>query len=869
MKKIQFKVLSIFCLLCISVYGKNNFGDINTLYTTDMNIPSYLISIDKAESFNVKEKTNQKVEILSSLLNLDNETQPVLTDTLTDMSGGFHEMYTEYYKGIEVEGTRCIIHYNRQGIATNINGNFKNIVGLNTNPSISEEEALKTAINHIGAEVYAWDGMSTQVADKASLQYLIQETIPSGELMVYVKEGVAYLTYKFVIRALSPYLLVNIYIDANSAKVVDLYNAICTINTPVQTLYSYSQNIETSLLSGNYVLREASRGNGVETYKLFLYYPQYGQLSYFDYKSSDNSWSNLNDRDRAALDVHWGVEKTYDFYYTKFGRNSYDNYGSKLISYVDSTYDNASWNGSFMRYGMMGNLQNPLPLVSLDVIAHEFTHAVTGSTSQLYYSGESGAINEGLSDVFAACVEKNIKTNKGDSIWIIGEEVIEGGIRSMSNPVCKKYHGTGWVNTSNPNWLNDYGGVHTNSGVFNYWFYILVNGINGSNELGYPFSVYGIGIEKAIQICYLMNTSYLPSDASYLDAWLCSCLAAQQLNYSDFDIEQVHNAWVVVGVAPYISGNSVLCGVEEYNIENLPSNCNVTWSIDNFSFSIDSSGNQCEVEYSSQFVGYNVATLTATIKRNSQPVLAVSKRIVMHEPDISVQGYQPEAYVPDGYCPQNYFTITDDDLSLRSFNHQSTDSLLAEERSLPIVFVEEDEPRLIPELGVPNIYGGNNVTLTSTRFDGMDISFSGTTSPEYYNRSGNSIVFRMPTNINTYSVTVNGSGGEGCHDFSFRMNVIPPHGMTSNDPNIFLSLSGTTLSITFEGGIYFAGNGQIGYDPWNVAIYEVPSLGPPVYSAAVPGNQTTINVNTSSWSSGYYLIRVTQNGNVYTKKIFY
>jgi len=84
-----------------------------------------------------------------------------------------------------------------------------------------------------------------------------------------------------------------------------------------------------------------------------------------------------------------------------------------------------------------------------------------------------------------------------------------------------------------------------------------------------------------------------------------------------------------------------------------------------------------------------------------------------------------------------------------------------------------------------------------------------------------------------------------------------------------LSLSGTTLSITFEGGIYFAGNGQIGYDPWNVAIYEVPSLGPPVYSAAVPGNQTTINVNTSSWSSGYYLIRVTQNGNVYTKKIFY
>ncbi len=318
-----------------------------------------------------------------------------------------------------------------------------------------------------------------------------------------------------------------------------------------------------------------------------------------------------------------------------------------------------------------------------------------------------------------------------------------------------------------------------------------------------------------------------------------------------------------------ITGSPVVCVSNTFLIPEIPSDCSTSWSIDNSRFSISPSGNQCNVTYTPSPSIYETANLTAIITKGSQIQDTVIKRIVMHDPDLFVLGYQPEAYVPDGYCPQNSFTITDDDLSLRSFDHQGMDSLLAEERSLPIVFVEEDEPRLIPELGVPNIYGGNNVTLTSTRFDSMDISFSGTTSPEYYNRSGNSIVFRMPTNINTYSVTVNGSGGEGCHDFSFRMNVIPPHGMTSNDPNIFLSLSGTTLSITFEGGIYFAGNGQIGYDPWNVAIYEVPSLGPPVYSAAVPGNQTTINVNTSSWSSGYYLIRVTQNGNVYTKKIFY
>ena len=320
-----------------------------------------------------------------------------------------------------------------------------------------------------------------------------------------------------------------------------------------------------------------------------------------------------------------------------------------------------------------------------------------------------------------------------------------------------------------------------------------------------------------------------------------------------------------------MSGPSVICNSTSatYTIDNLPSSYSVSWSINNNNFTITPSGNQCYVIYSG-LPAYSVANLTADIKWNGHILKSISKRIVMHDPELFVQGYQPEAYVPDGYCPERYFTISDDDLSLRSFNHQNMDSLFfADEESLPIEFVEESVSSIISELGVPNIYGGNNVTLTSTRFDSMNISFSGTTSPDYYNKSGNSIVFRMPTNIDTYSVTVNGSSDSGCHDFSFRLNVIPPHGMTSNDPNIILSLSGTTLSITFEGDIYFAGHGQIGYCPWNVAIYEVPSLGSPVYSAAVPSNQTTINVNTSSWSPGYYLIRVTQNGNVYTKKIFY
>jgi Zn-dependent metalloprotease len=51
----------------------------------------------------------------------------------------------------------------------------------------------------------------------------------------------------------------------------------------------------------------------------------------------DNNWTaaefNNTNKDNGALDAHWGAEKTYDYFSTKHGRNSYDN-GSKNKSYV-------------------------------------------------------------------------------------------------------------------------------------------------------------------------------------------------------------------------------------------------------------------------------------------------------------------------------------------------------------------------------------------------------------------------------------------------------------------------------------------------------------------------------------------------------
>ena len=98
---------------------------------------------------------------------------------------------------------------------------------------------------------------------------------------------------------------------------------------------------------------------------------------------------------------------TYDCYSVNFGRDSYNAAGAQLKSTVhhSTNYTNAFWNGTQMVYGDSDGVQSAPLGKSLDVTVHELTHAVTSSESNLIYSNESGALNEGMSDIFGAYCE--------------------------------------------------------------------------------------------------------------------------------------------------------------------------------------------------------------------------------------------------------------------------------------------------------------------------------------------------------------------------------------------------------------------------------------------------------------------------------
>lgn len=326
-----------------------------------------------------------------------------------------------------------------------------------------------------------------------------------------------------------------------------------------------------------------------------------------------------------------------------------------------------------------------------------------------------------------------------------------------------------------------------------------------------------------------------------------------------------------------ISGPSTICigSPNSYIINDPPSNfspyCTISWSIDNTNFPLEVFGNQCSVDYTGASQ-YNVANLTATIRWKGRITNIITKHIAMHGTDMVAYGEQYSYVSPNGTFPYRQFTIPANN-GLRTIPESLNREEFDGKESLPIKFIEDNtrDPHPPVDLcgyGITEINGGNKVFLSSTRLDGMDISFSGY-CPTYFYRSETSgfVIFEMPHNPYEYPVTLHAESNGHCHDFCLTFKVVPIPGVASGDDEIFVSLDGSMLYVTFYGIGEYNGNGQYYMPSYNVTISKIPA-GTQVYSNTFPGTQSSFSVNTSSWTSGFYSIRIVQGNNIYTKSIY-
>jgi vibriolysin len=241
---------------------------------------------------------------------------------------------------------------------------------------------------------------------------------------------------------------------------------------------------------------------------------------------------------------------TYNCYKSLFNRDSLNNAGGTLISTVhySTNYVNAYWDGTQMVYGD-GDGVNSIELgKDADVTVHELTHAVTENESNLTYSGQSGGLNEAMSDTFSAICESQASGtwSTAAAIWMIGEDVWTPGtandaLRYMDDP-AKDGASKDWA--ANVTSSTD---VHYSSGVPNLAFALLSKGglhPRGRSTINVP----AIGVEKAARIWYKANTDIYTASTTFANAKTWTIQAAADLGYDVATQDAVKAAWEAVGV---------------------------------------------------------------------------------------------------------------------------------------------------------------------------------------------------------------------------------------------------------------------------------------------------------------------------------
>lgn len=513
-----------------------------------------------------------------------------------------HLLYQQYHRGIKVYGGRAMVHTVGEEVRT-INGRlikeeaFTRIKSVN--PKLSEIDALTIAKRQIGGgkllPFYRVDNGQVLEANPDNFQ-------PRGEL-VWLKlkeeEENMELCWKF-----------DLWVDTGNSKCIFISTDTQVIlkEIPLTThcrigknhdLHQPLKNASSRPIThehSSFLSENCELGNGKATwlddpilitqkkgdrYRLFndcVATPSIhvrnlmGRNTIGDweeYWDNDNLWNARHQM--SGVQSMAGLYYAQNYFFAKHNRSSWDDKGGAIVLYnnglVDGSPYNASWNGRYIIVGGGTDLSSPYDdHNTLDIVGHEFTHGVVQASAGLEYVGESGALDESFADIFGELIQMNYQKISAPNSWLHGEDI--GANRSFSYPNSHFQPDTYgsdeyWADTKGS---YDNGGVHKNSGVQNYAFYLLAVGGQGINKNGDKYSVTGIDRWKAGRIAYRALTVYLRGmqNATFADSREAFIQAAEDL-YGSCSEEaiQTAKAWFAVGVGRGSSDyNQKVCGAK-------------------------------------------------------------------------------------------------------------------------------------------------------------------------------------------------------------------------------------------------------------------------------------------------------------------
>lgn len=476
-------------------------------------------------------------------------------------AGFIHDHYDQYNKGVKVEGGGYNFHY-KNGEMYFANGNYVKIENVDAIPSVTPDEAITNFLKYKGIEMKTVVGSITELLIKEIGNPTDSDAPESIELV-----------YRIYLQSDHQNNNEVGFVNAHTGKVSATEPRLTDLTGTFTTRYNGTRQADTDTdpVNGGFRLFDNTRGATIHTRNMQNNTTLISNA--VELNDNDNNWTAVEhaaSRNDMGLDVHWSLQKVYDYLFNTHGINSFNDAGHSIGAYVrygddDNERDNAFWDltNDVLYFGQGVNTFRPL--ASFDVVAHEFGHGITDFQIGWIYSGDRAAFHEGMSDIWGAIFEQRIWPS---SVWKIGEQVTltKPHLRNMQNTndinSFKKTADT-YLSTQYNSGTND---AYVRGGVFAHWFYVLVNGESGTNDIGNNYTVYGIGMDIAEDlIIEAVFNNYLDNTTTYPQIRTAMLNAADALfGANSFHSLQVANAWFAVGVGSNpgqvtITGSDLVC----------------------------------------------------------------------------------------------------------------------------------------------------------------------------------------------------------------------------------------------------------------------------------------------------------------------
>lgn len=523
--------------------------------------PTLVISPNRSQAEQLAAKSTTYLARYGQLFGLtDPATELRLTTTRTDTLAFTALSYAQVYHDVPVFGGIMRTHFDATGNLTAVNGIAVPVHAINTTPNLQPDAAVAVALAAVSAQAKQ---PTTALRAVMTQLYIFQPGLLKGA------GGPLYLAYRIEVTDATYALRRFVFVDAHSGKILLTLTGI--------------QELEREISEGSLANKIWDEGNG---------HPE----------PIPNGWANGEPAEVTAWnDEITGAKETYNLFgsMTNGAWLSYDSQDAPMRTVNNDPKimcPNANWNSISTNYcdGVTGD----------DTVAHEWGHAYTEYTSNLVYAWQPGALNEAYSDIWGETVDllngrgqdapdgnrtngscstlgEGAPANDTSYRWLSGEDdpAFGGAIRDLWNPVC--YGDPGKVTDSQYTCdiaLEDNGGVHTNSGVPNHLFALLVDGGVYNNV-----TVPAIGLTRAAHLHWRAQTTYLTEVSDFTDhanalSAACTDLIGQPL----YTLTTTPSHWGTIAPETITAAHctAVANAIAAVELRTPPSKCDLTPLLD-------------------------------------------------------------------------------------------------------------------------------------------------------------------------------------------------------------------------------------------------------------------------------------------------